>query len=312
MKYDVLVIGGYFLDFIFAELEDSPGLGREVFSKQFFMLPGGSYNTVATLHRLGVKAAWAVKFGNDEFSQYVIKAAENDGLDASCFSYEKRPIRNITVSASLQGDREFISYSDPQRLGLEFVKKIMDVSSRVMFISGLYSGRLLQLAKRHCCKHGTVMIMDGNSSIGTVSDKQIARSLNEVDIFIPNASEARRLTGCTEMADCLSILGDFTKLVVVKDGKNGSYAIHDGTIHHVEAITIRKCVDTTGAGDCFDAGFIKAYLDELDIDACLMWGNVVGGLSTQGFGGTDYKISLEEVQKYLKNFPRKIRLGGTA
>jgi sugar/nucleoside kinase (ribokinase family) len=304
MSYDVLALGDYFLDLIFTELEGEPGLSREVFSKDFFMLPGGLYNTAATLHRLKVKVAWAANFGNDEFSQYVKNKALHEGLDPVCFLSENHPYRKITVSASFKGDREFISYSDPDRINLEYIRKVLDVSCRVLFIGGLYSGALLRLAKRYFGKQGTVLIMDGNSSHGTLKDKKIASSLKLVDIFMPNACEARRLTGRQDMEDCLRQLADLTNLVVIKDGSNGSYAIQNGRIRHVAGIPIDKCLDTTGAGDCFDAGFIKAWLDGLELEECLKWGNIVGGFSTRGFGGCGYPIALADVQKALKKYYR--------
>jgi sugar/nucleoside kinase (ribokinase family) len=304
MKYDVLALGDYYLDLIFTDLEGEPELSREVFSRDFFMLPGGLYNAVATMHRLQVNVAWAANFGNDEFSRYVRQKAMDEGLDPVCFLYEDRPYRKITVSASFRGDREFISYSDPDRIDLEFLRKVLDVSCRVLFVGGLYSGALLRLARQYFGKRGTILIMDGNSSNGTLKEKKIATALKLVDIFLPNACEARRLTGLQDIEASLRCLGELTDLVVIKDGANGSHAIQKGRVHHVDGIPIHKCLDTTGAGDCFDAGFIKAYLDGRDLDECLKWGNIVGGLSTQGFGGCGYPINLADVQEALKKYYR--------
>jgi sugar/nucleoside kinase (ribokinase family) len=302
MTYDVLALGDYFLDLIFTDLEGEPELSREVFSRKFSMLPGGVYNAVAAMHRLGVKVAWAANFGNDEFSRYVRNRAVEERLDPVCFSVDERPYRKITVSASFHDDREFISYSDPDRIDLGYIRKVINLSCRVLFIGGLYSGALLQLARRHFGKKGTILVMDGNSSKGTLQDKGIANSLKLVDIFMPNACEARRLTGCQNIEDCLTQLGKLTQLVVIKDGCNGSYAIQNGRIHHVTGIKIKKCIDTTGAGDCYDAGFLKAYLDKLELDECLKWGNVVGGLSTLGFGGSGNPVFPNDVKKALKKY----------
>ncbi len=75
MVYDVLALGDYFLDLIFTDLEGEPSIGKEVYSRKFSMLPGGTYNTVTALHRLGVNVAWAANFGKDEFSQFVLNLA---------------------------------------------------------------------------------------------------------------------------------------------------------------------------------------------------------------------------------------------
>jgi len=58
-------------------------------------------------------------------------------------------------------------------------------------------------------------------------------------------------------------------------------------------------VDTTGAGDCFDAGFIMAWLAGRTVEDCLRWGNVVGGLSTLAPGGAGRVITPNDVVPYL-------------
>jgi sugar/nucleoside kinase (ribokinase family) len=58
-------------------------------------------------------------------------------------------------------------------------------------------------------------------------------------------------------------------------------------------------VDTTGAGDCFNAGFIKAWLDQRPLEECLKWGNIVGGLSTLALGGTGQVTTVKEVEEWL-------------
>ncbi len=301
MKYDVLALGDYYLDLIFSGLDGVPELGREVFSRDFSMLPGGTYNSVTTLHRLGVSVAWAVDFGNDTFSLYVKDMAAKEGLDPVCFASKDYPLRNITVAGSYLGDRQFISFSDPRRVNPDYLKRVLNTECRILFLCGLYRGRLLALAAGQFKKKGTTLVMDGNSSEGTLEDRDIQRALRQVDIFMPNACEARRLTGKTDIVDCLKVLGQYSPIVVIKDGAQGAYAIQAEQVYHVPCIPV-KCMDTTGAGDCFDAGFMKAYLDGLDLKECLQWGNITGGLSTQALGGTGYRISPAEVQKYKKKY----------
>jgi sugar/nucleoside kinase (ribokinase family) len=297
MIYDVLALGDYSLDLIFTGLEGEPALGKEVYSKKFSMLPGGTYNTVVALHRLGVNVAWAAKFGNDEFSRFVLKTAEEEGLSPVCFSLKNKPYRNITVAASHQFDRAFISYSDPPTIDPLYLKRIFTTPCKILFISGLYSGQLfISLETSFLKARKMLLVMDGNSSSGTLVDKNIRKVLKSVDIFMPNACEARRLVGSDNLKDCLYELGSFSNLVVIKDGINGSYAIQKSQIMHVPGIPV-KCVDTTGAGDCFDAGFMKAYLDNKDLETCLKWGNIVGGLSTCGYGGSGISIRVGDVIK---------------
>ena len=65
-------------------------------------------------------------------------------------------------------------------------------------------------------------------------------------------------------------------------------------------------LDTTGAGDCFNAGFVKAWLDDLLLEQCLRWGNVVGGLLTLAHGGTGKIVTPEEVERWLRSEQGKL------
>ena len=86
--------------------------------------------------------------------------------------------------------------------------------------------------------------------------------------------------------------------MVVKDGGRGAFACDGNETLHAEPIAITP-IETTGAGDSFNAGFVKAWLDSLPLQECLRWGNIVGGLSTLAPGGTGKAVTVEEVKKWL-------------
>ena len=145
--------------------------------------------------------------------------------------------------------------------------------------------------------------MDGNSSNGdilgkTKQCKAIINAMKSTDIFLPNAPEAKRLTGQQDLDQAMRKLAEYCPIVIIKDGANGSYACIKGEISHVPAIQI-KPLDTTGAGDNYNAGFIRAWLDGNSIETCMKWGNILGGLSTTALGGTTRKITCDQVKAYL-------------
>jgi sugar/nucleoside kinase (ribokinase family) len=144
------------------------------------------------------------------------------------------------------------------------------------------------------------LLMDGNGAEGVQPDEPaLRRVLRAVDVFFPNLREARHLTGLAEPHSALAALGELCRLPVLKAGAAGAYALVDGKIVHAPAIDITP-VDTTGAGDCFNAGFIKAWLEGRSVEECLRWGNAVGGLSTTVPGGAGRVIGVEEVARYLR------------
>ena len=298
--FDVLVVGDYCLDLIFTGLPRFPELGFEVVGTGFAMTPGGAYNSVAALHHLGLNVGWAADFGDDDFSRFILDRAAQEGLDDSLFVRHKRPLRFITVAASYPQDRAFIAYYDPGPTIPAAMKALAKASTRVVYVPGLYTGPLLDAGLRLVRARGTKLVMDGNSAeeAQTLQDASVRRVLKSLDIFMPSALEARKLTGEQSVDGALRALAEHCPLVVIKDGAGGAYACAAGAVLHSPAIEVTP-LDTTGAGDCFNAGFLKAWLDGRPLGECLRWGNIVGGLSTQGMGGTGRVVTVEEVEGWL-------------
>jgi sugar/nucleoside kinase (ribokinase family) len=298
-KFDVLIAGSYTLDLVFTGLPALPELGAEVISSGFEMLPGEAFNSAAAMHRLGLKVAWAGDFGSDEFSRFTLERVREEGMEESLFVHHDRPLRRVSVAASFPNDRAFITYYDPEPGYPAALKALATVSARSLYVPGFYCGPLFDMGVKLARLKRMKVIMDGNSGEGvSLTDKAVHKTVKNVDLILPNAREARCLTGETDIYQALRKLGQLCPLVVIKDGEQGSYAVSQGEIIHVPAIQVSP-IDTTGAGDCFNAGFIKAWLGDLPLETCLRWGNVVGGLSTLALGGTGKKITVEEINHWL-------------
>jgi sugar/nucleoside kinase (ribokinase family) len=111
-RYEVLLPGPYFCDLIFSGLEELSGLGTEVFSREFSLLPGGCFHTVHALHRLDVRVGWACDFGNDPISQLTLAAIRDRGIDDALIRLVERPLCMISATLSLAHDRAFVTYLD--------------------------------------------------------------------------------------------------------------------------------------------------------------------------------------------------------
>lgn len=297
--FDVLVIGNYSLDLVFTGMPAMPALGTEVYARGFEMLPGETYNSAVGMHRLGLKVGWAGDFGNDDFSRFVLQRLAEEGLDSSLFVQHARPLRRISVAASFPEDRAFLTYYDPKPPVPAAIKALAKAQARALFIPGFFSGPLFDTGVKVARLKGMKVVMDGNSGGGvSLSEPGARRAVEQVDVLLPNAREARCLTGLDNLPAALHMLAKICPLVVVKDGPNGAYACQGGEIIHVPGIPVTP-VDTTGAGDLFCSGFLKAWLGGLPLRDCLRWGNVVGGLSTLAAGGTGRVITVKDVEPYL-------------
>lgn len=299
-SFDVIVLGNYCLDFIFHDLGDLPVLGQEIVAGRFAMIPGAAYNTAVALRRLGLSVGWAGDFGDDDFSRLTVQRAKEEGLDTSLFVDHKRPMRRITVALSYPHERAFVAYYDPLPSVPAALKALGLAKARAVFIEGLYRGPLLDVGLSLIRGKRMKLIMDGNTSEEvTLRDPAVRKAIRSADVFLPNAREACQLAGTSDLDAALQALAGLCGCVVVKEGPNGARASQEGRIVHVPAIPVEPA-DTTGAGDCFNAGFIKAWLDGLPLKDCLRWGNIVGGLSTLSPGGTGRVTTVEDVERWLR------------
>ncbi len=304
LDFDVIVVGDYSVDLIFTGLPEAPQLGKDIVGTGFMMTPGEAFIPAVTMHRLGLKVGWAADFGNDDFSQLALKCAREEGLEESLFVHHNHPLRRISVAASFPHERGFITYYDPDPPIPAAMAALVQAQARLVLIPGLYLGSLLAPGKRIIQAKRMTLAMDGNSSegdlLGNSKDcRAMRKAIQSVDLFMPNAREARRITGKHDVDQAMRSLGELCPEVVVKDGANGAYACIHGLITHASPIPV-KPIDTTGAGDCFNAGYIYARLAGKPVETCLKWGNIMGGLSTTQLGGTTRKISVEIVEHFLQ------------
>ncbi len=298
-RYDVLVVSDYFLDLVFTGLPQLPELGQEVFGTGFAMLAGGGFNSVAAMHRLGLRVAWVGDFGNDEFSRFALEQAEAEGIDVSFCVRHPRPLRRVSVAVSYPQDRAFISYCDPEPAVPAGFRALAKASAETVFLGGTVWGSSFDAGLLLVRSRRMKLLMDGNGAEkASPKDVGLRRALQSVDLFLPNLREAKHLTGQSDPCAALSALATLCRLPVLKAGGDGAYAMVAGRIEHAPAIPVTP-VDTTGAGDCFNAGFIKAWLEGRPVEECLRWGNAVGGLSTTVAGGASRRVTPEDIAAYL-------------
>jgi sugar/nucleoside kinase (ribokinase family) len=118
------------------------------------------------------------------------------------------------------------------------------------------------------------------------------------NVFLPNEKEALSLSGESDIHLAADKLGSKVETVAIKMGAEGALGICNGTKRRVASIPI-NVVDTVGAGDSFDAGFLYGYLNSWGLERTLQLACACGALSTQGAGGTQGQPTLDEAMKYV-------------
>ncbi len=300
-SFDVLLDGGYFSDLIFTGLPEFPRLGHEIYSRALNLVPGGAYNTAVALKRLRVKVAWPCRFGSDPFSRFVRESAVREGLDPAYFKESKRSSLHITAAFSFEDERAFLSYSDPSEK-LPLLKLLKETRPAWLCATRLSFGPEYEALFRAAHDLGTRVFMDCQAHHQSVQDAQIQNALKLVDVFAPNEEEACQLTGEQQPEKALRILSSFAPLVIIKRGKQGCLCWQqNGEVLDVPGICV-QAVDTTGAGDNFNCGFLCGQMRDFSLLDSLRMGNICGGLSTLGSGGTATSPTFNQVKHFLDKY----------
>lgn len=293
---DVLVPGNYFCDLVFTGFPAFPALGTEVYTQGLTVTVGGVLNTVVALQRLGVNVGWLGALGNDFFSRYVAEVLQAEGVTLDGAQRLPTPLQRVTAAVSYPHDRAFITYVDETPNVVDLLLSALEGGSdfRHLHFSRLMTDERLPALMRAWRDAGKTISMDCQHRQETLASPIVREVLSLVDWFMPNASEALRVANVHSLEEAVTVLRPHVRGLLIKDGGNGAHVWHGESAHHAPALPLTP-IDTTGAGDVFNAGFIKAWRDGLPLPACLRYGNVCGGLSTQGYGGAVNAPTLAQV-----------------
>jgi sugar/nucleoside kinase (ribokinase family) len=296
---DVLLPSAYFCDLVFTGLPDIPKLGEEVFAKNLKIIPGAGFIPAVALTRLNVQARWACDFGNDFFSRYVLHEATRQRLDPHLFRVHDRPLQAVSVAYSFAGDRAFLSYIDSLP-PMDLSALVRENPSRYLMLMSFQCDSKFIGAAKIAREKGTQIFMDGQvMDDANLTNPGVIAALKSVDVFSLNQKEAMQLTGEQTVKAALNRLSEFTPLVVLKLGADGAMARNKDAVIHLPAIPAIE-IDTTGAGDNFDCGFLYGLLHKYSLVDCLRCGNFCGSRSVTAYGGWEASPGERDLETYLR------------
>jgi len=295
---DVLLPSSYFCDLIFTGLPDIPRLGDEIFCQGLKVMPGAGFIPAVALTRLGIRVDWACDFGDDFFSHYVLEEAERQKLSTQLFRKHEQPLQAVAVAYSFGGDRAFLSYIDPLPPA-DLSTLVRENPARYLMLMSLHTSSDFIEAAKIAHAQGALVFMDGQVARElTLANQRVLDALESVDIFTLNAKEALHLTGEQNIKSALKRLAELTPTVVIKLGADGAIAKSKGLRVHMPGIPT-NVIDTTGAGDNFDCGFLYGLLHGYSLEDCLRCGNFCGSHSTTARGGWEASPIARDLEEYL-------------
>ncbi|MEO1549101.1 MAG: PfkB family carbohydrate kinase [Pseudomonadota bacterium] len=277
-KPAILSVGRLYCDLIFTDLPRLPTLGTEVFTQGFGAhAGGGAFITAAHLAQLGHAASLAAMLPASPFGDLMSPDLEASRVDLSlCGVLPASDGPQITVAMVQEADRSFLT----RRAGRAFPVISVDEIARRR-VKHVHIGEIASLIAEpdilHAARASGASVSADCGWDDDFDPATLQPFVGLLDVFLPNEMEMETLQA--------SGLGTrLAKVTVIKQGALGSTALcSDGP---VSAPAIKTdVVDTTGAGDAFNAGFLSAWLDGAALQTCLEAGNRRGAFAVCTRGG---------------------------
>lgn len=286
---DLLVAGEIYIDQVLAGFSEWPQPGEEAVAQSLTReVGGGAPHTAAGLIKLGRYGVTLIgPVGRNDF--WLRERLGELGLDSSRLWEHPTEPTGTTIAVSMPDERTFFTYrgaNGATRQVLQSLPKCKHLHLAAC-CDPQEVERLSTLAK-------TVSV-DAGWHPAWLADPDVHRALRSVAWFLPNEIEAAALTGETQVDRMLRRFEELGIRAAVKLGAAGSAALDNGRIIAAPPVAGVDVVDTTGAGDCFDAGFLDAWLNGAPLSYCLEQGNLCGALSTRRAGGMNGFPTREEL-----------------
>ena len=314
---DVVCLGILVADIFASPIDSLPAAGELRLVDRYQLSAGGcAANTAVCLRRLGRKVRVVGKVGEDLLGDFVKKDLERLGVDTFALRKSSTHPTSTTYIVNVRGeDRRFLHTIGANA---DFRFEDIDLTTldgvRLLYVGGYMvmpefgPQDLVQLfreAKTRRVK--TVLDVVIGAGVPAPLD-QIEPALHYTDAFLPNDDEARALTGRTDPSDQAEVLSRLNPdcVVVVTMGQRGALARHRDQVIRVGAYQV-DCVDESGAGDAFDAGFVTGLLEEWSLESTLRFASAMGASCTRALGCTEGVFHLHEAEVFVAQNPLDIK-----
>ncbi|HUH64642.1 MAG TPA: carbohydrate kinase family protein [Terracidiphilus sp.] len=304
-EFDLTIAGEVNLDLILYGLDADIPLDRETLANGFEMTLGSSSAILAhNISLLGAGVGFVTRFGDDEMGRIAMQRLAETRIDLSRCRATANAKTGVSVLLPHGRSRRILTFP-----GVMFEMSVADLDfaylclarhfhlSSLFLQKGLHRGlpdlfRALKL-------RGLTLSLDTNDDPEGCWGAPLGEILPLIDIFLPNEDEICRIARKPTVEQALDELA-LVPTIAVKCGAQGAIVQQGSQRFRVPGIPVEP-VDTIGAGDSFNAGFLAAWLRGADSETCARAGNIAGALSTQRPGGTEAFRNRDLRESFLRD-----------
>jgi len=304
-RFDISVVGELNADLILYGLPPTLEPEHEHLAEDFAITLGSSSAIFAhNISLLGSRVGFTSCIGEDPLGKFCVHRLKESGVDVSGVKALSGKTTGVTVILPLSKQRQILTYLGTT-LDLQFVHLDLNYLrsashfhlSSFFLLRGLRPGipELFSQMKQA----GLTTSLDTNDDPEDLWADDVESVLKSVDIFLPNEREACKLTGEKDVQDALEALSQLVPIVVIKCGPKGVIAKRGKNQFHAPSLSVQP-MDTVGAGDSFNAGFLHKFILRCNLEECLAYGNAIAALSTTRAGGTEALRDRQHRESFLQ------------
>ena len=290
--FDITLAGETNLDLILYGLPEEMATERELLGSDFKITLGGSSSILAhNLASLGSRVGFISLVGDDEMGEIALARLGESGVDRSHIARRSNVGTGVTLLLPHGRRRHILTYPGAMAemtvadLDMAYLTSGRHFHLSSLFLqTGLHAGlpELFDQLKQA----GMTLSLDTNDDPSDAWGGILDRLLDKIDLLLPNEGEILRIAGRTTLEEALDALAPRIPLIVVKCGARGAVVQRGSRRDWVAPLRVDP-VDTIGAGDSFNAGFLSLHLKGEDPVRAAAMGNITGALSTLRSGGTE-------------------------
>ncbi|HHV96116.1 MAG TPA: carbohydrate kinase family protein [Clostridiaceae bacterium] len=310
--FDVTCVGILVADCIAKTVDKLPGRGKLALVDQLQLYTGGcAVNSGIALARIGMNVAIIGKIGDDGFGKFIYSVLKDEKVNVDGLVVDPKSSTSASiVLVDSGGERSFIhslganaEFTDTD-VAYDIIEK-----SKIVFVAGTmlmpnFDGEPCARVLKRSKEMGKITALDTAWDSKGRWMKVLEPCMKHIDIFMPSYEEAVQLSGKEKPEDIADVfLSMGVKTAVVKLGKDGCF-IKDsgGEKHTIPTYGDIKPIDTTGAGDCFAAGFLTGIAKGWSLYECGKFANAVGTHCVMAVGATTGIKSLEEIKAFMARY----------
>ncbi len=302
-KLDLVVIGDCNPDVLVLGDDVTPAFGQQekLVASIGMAIGGAAAITAVAAARLGLRVALVAAIGDDPAGDFMLGQLAAVGVDTSAVVVRAGLPTGMTVALSHGNDRAILTATGSMStLTARDVPADLLTRARHLHVSSYFLlerslGPGLEDLFRAAHANGTTTSLDTNwDPAQRWGGDRLRAALAHTDVLLPNEAEAIHISGERTVGAAAALLTGTGPRLVVKLGARGALCADGRRSQRIElpATLDQAVVDTTGAGDCFNAGLIAGLLRGMELPAAAALGCAVGTASTRAAGGTGARIEL--------------------